>query len=389
MRRRARYLWTLLLACGVAAVLAGCSDDKAADAKAAKPAAADLAAGKAVAESTCQPCHLIDGRGTAPGIPNLAGEPQQYLAMSLTEYRSGKRMHGALRNIAASLTDAETQNVTNYFASLPRKQAETEVADFSPFEHGRTIAPSCISCHGEKGISTTPGTPNLAGQQPQYFVAAMQEYLNGARETSPMHALIRGLNKLDMESVALFFGSFEPKVHAVPGIGDPAAGEKRTVLCSGCHGVHGVSVDASTPSLASQDPTYLVKAIKAYRNKRPHAQMQRAVAALTDKDVDDIAAYYAIQQGRAADDGTKLVGEIAQKCNRCHGPEGAGAPAAFPLLYGQDKDYLVMALRAYRDGRRQSSVMHNMSIPYGDAIIESLASFYASQSKPSTTGGAQ
>jgi cytochrome c553 len=35
--------------------------------------------------------------------------------------------------------------------------------------------------------------------------------------------------------------------------------------------------------------------------------------------------------------------------------------------------------RAYRDGRRKSSVMHDMSIPYGDAVIESLASFYASQ----------
>ena len=45
--------------------------------------------------------------------------------------------------------------------------------------------------------------------------------------------------------------------------------------------MHGVSVDASTPSLASQDPTYLVRAIKAYRNRRVHEQMQRAVAALT------------------------------------------------------------------------------------------------------------
>jgi cytochrome c553 len=38
-----------------------------------------------------------------------------------------------------------------------------------------------------------------------------------------------------------------------------------------------------------------------------------------------------------------------------------------------------MALRGYRDGRRQSTVMHNMSVPYGDAVIESLASFYASR----------
>lgn len=381
--------WTVLLVCGLAAVLAGCSDEKAADAKAGKPTAADLAAGKAVAEKNCQPCHQLDGRGTAPGIPNVAGEPQQYLALSLTEYRSGKRLHGALRNIAVNLTDLETQNVTAYFASLPRRPADTKVADFSPYEHGKTIAPSCISCHGENGISTTPGTPNLAGQQPQYFVLAMQEYLNGTRETSPMHGLLRKLNKIETESVALFFGSFAPNVRPKPAFGDPVAGEKRTVVCGGCHGVHGIAVDTATPSLASQDPTYLVRAIKAYRNKRPHEQMQRAVAALTDKDVDDIAAFYAIQPGRAADDGPKLVEEITQKCNRCHGPDGASATAAFPLLYGQDKDYLVMSLRAYRDGRRQSSVMHNMSIPYGDAVIESLASFYARQSKAANTGASQ
>jgi cytochrome c553 len=385
MRPRTLRSFTVLLACGLAVALAGCSDEKAADAKAGKPAA-DLAAGKAVAEAKCQPCHQVDGRGTAPGIPNLAGEPQQYLVTSLTEYRSGMRLHGALRNIAASLTDADTQNVTAYFSSLQRQQAETNVTAFSPFEHGKTIAPSCTACHGENGISTTAGTPNLAGQQPQYFVLARQEYLNGARDTSPMHGQLQRLNKLEAESVALYFGSFAPKARPAPDFGDPAAGEKRTVVCAGCHGVHGVSVDASTPSLASQDPTYLVRAIKAYRNRRVHEQMQRAVAALTDKDVDDIAAYYAMQQGRAPDDGPKLVDEIVQKCNRCHGPEGAGAAAAFPLLYGQDKDYLVMALRSYRDGRRQSSVMHNMSIPYGDAVIESLASFYASQSKPVTMG---
>ena len=48
-------------------------------------------------------------------------------------------------------------------------------------------------------------------------------------------------------------------------------------------------------------------------------------------------------------------------------------------MKGQDKDYLVMALRSYRDGKRESTTMHNMSFPYSNAIIESLASLYASQ----------
>src|SRR3974377_1366524 len=163
MQRRARYLWTLLLACGLAAALAGCSEEKGADAKGGKTAGADLAAGKAVDQTDCQPCHLIDGRGTAPGIPNLAGEPQQYLVTFVVCVPSGQPRHGALRNIAVNLGDADTQNVTPYFASLQRQQAETNVTQFSPFEHGKTIAPACISCHGENGLSSTAGRPNCGG----------------------------------------------------------------------------------------------------------------------------------------------------------------------------------------------------------------------------------
>ena len=50
-----------------------------------------------------------------------------------------------------------------------------------------------------------------------------------------------------------------------------------------------------------------------------------------------------------------------------------------PRIRGQDKDYLVMALREYRDDRRESTTMHKMSLPYGDSIIESIAAYYASQ----------
>ena len=52
---------------------------------------------------------------------------------------------------------------------------------------------------------------------------------------------------------------------------------------------------------------------------------------------------------------------------------------AAPKLKGQNKDYLVMALRAYRDGKRASSAMHAMSFPYSNAIIDSIATWYANQ----------
>jgi cytochrome c553 len=369
----------------LAALLAACSDNKPAGDKGAseKPTAVDLAAGKAIAEKTCKACHGLDGKGAAPGIPNLAGQIDRYLLGSLQEYKSGTRMHGALRDIFTQLSENDAHNVAAYYSSLPPIAPE-KGAVFSPFEHGKELAPSCTKCHGENGISKTYGTPNLAGQQPHYFVTAIQEYLNGTRETAPMHALIRGLNKVDMDSLALYFASQVPAARPAPPFGDAAASAEKTILCAGCHGVRGISFDSDTPSLASQDPVYLVNAIKAYRAKRRNEQMQRAVAALSDKDIDNIAAYYTIQQSKAAEDGPALLHGITAKCDRCHGSATPGATLAFPHIHGQDKDYLIMALRAYRDGRRQSSVMHNMSIPYGDAIIESLASFYSSSAAPPT-----
>jgi len=53
--------------------------------------------------------------------------------------------------------------------------------------------------------------------------------------------------------------------------------------------------------------------------------------------------------------------------------EAAVVDPGIPKINGQDKDYLVMALRAYRDDRREGTAMHRMSLPYSDAVIESIA----------------
>ena len=50
--------------------------------------AADIAAGKALAEQQCKGCHGMDGKGFAPGIPNLAGQRERYLIAALNEYKA-------------------------------------------------------------------------------------------------------------------------------------------------------------------------------------------------------------------------------------------------------------------------------------------------------------
>ncbi|TSA10716.1 MAG: cytochrome c4 [Betaproteobacteria bacterium] len=357
--------------------LAGCSDKPQPSAKLPQ---ADAAAGKIIADRDCKACHGLDGKGVAPAIPNLAGQRERYLFNSLKEYKDGRRSHAALKNMTNNMSEADLRNLAAHFSRLaPIASVETaDVKHSSPYEQGKVAAAACAKCHGEDGNSKIPGTPSLAGQQPHYLVAAIQEYHQGDRAKGAMKSSLRESDKLELESMALYFASQKPIKRAEATFGDPKAGEPGSAMCGGCHGAHGVSVDAATPSLAGQDAEYLMKATKAYRTTRKNWGMQRYVAGLGDKDIENIVAYYAAQTPKAADQVPTSTQELAAKCDRCHDQDATPTMAA-PKMKGQDKDYLVMALRAYRDDKRESSTMHRMSFPYSNAIIESLASWYAGQ----------
>ncbi|MGE0467664.1 MAG: cytochrome c [Steroidobacteraceae bacterium] len=373
----------IILAAAVSLSLIGCAkkDESPPGPAPESLAAADVAAGKILAERECRGCHGLDGRGTAPGIPHLAAQSERYLVASIAAYREGKRTHAALRDMATGMSEVELHNVVGYYASLPpvATAAGSSAPAFQPYEHGKELAASCSKCHGADGNATTPGIPSVAGQQPHYLVVAVQEYLNGVRKTDPMHALLRPLSKLDVESIALYFASQAPAERGAPAFGDPAAGEPLTAVCGGCHGSHGVSTDTATPNLAGQDARYLVNAIKAYPKSRRHLSMEAYVGDLSQADIENIAAFYAIQKSRPSEKGQTIVQDLIAKCDRCHAAGVENASMAVPKISGQDKDYLVMALRAYRDDRRESSMMHNMSLPYSDAVIESVSAFYAGQ----------
>ena len=374
---------TLLLAAAFALALGGCGDKappatKSSEAVPAKKAA-DAAAGRTLAETQCKDCHGVDGKGVSPGIPHLAGQSAAYLTLALREYREGKRSHAVLKAITRGAPEGDLDNIAAYYASLPPVPPPDHPRAPPPYEEGRKVAAACASCHGEDGNSTTAGIPSLAGQQPRYLVIATQEYLLGERKASPMHAKLRGLTRRETENVALYFASQAPKPHAGALQGDPKAGGPLAAVCAGCHGAQGVSADTATPTLASQDEKYLVEAIKAYRTSRKRENMRLYITGLDDKDIGHIAAFYASQPSRAAEKGSTLVDDLTAKCSRCHVPEASRGEMPVPRIHGQDRDYLIMALRAYRDDRRESSTMHKMSLPYGDSIIESIATFYATQ----------
>ncbi len=76
--------------------------------------------------------------------------------------------------------------------------------------------------------------------------------------------------------------------------GDAAAGKAKAASCAGCHGAAGISAIPTYPNLASQKEAYLVKQMKAFKDKtRMDPTMNAMAAPLSDADMANIAAYYA------------------------------------------------------------------------------------------------
>lgn len=76
--------------------------------------------------------------------------------------------------------------------------------------------------------------------------------------------------------------------------GDPAAGQAKATQCAACHGVDGVSFIPTYPNLNGQKAAYLVKQMKDFRSGvRQDPVMAAQAQALSDEDIDNLAAYYA------------------------------------------------------------------------------------------------
>jgi cytochrome c553 len=174
--------------------------------------------------------------------------------------------------------------------------------------------------------------------------------------------------------------------------GSAEAGQAKSATCVACHGVDGNSVNPEWPSIAGQHSQYIVKQLKAFKSgARQNPLMSPMAAALSDADMDDLAAYFSTQtaNGLEADASKVSVGQRlyrggdAEKgvaaCGSCHGPTGHGNPTAlYPSIRGQHSTYVEAQLKAYRSGTRQTDqnqmmrgVVHSMS----DEQIAAVAAY--------------
>jgi cytochrome c553 len=148
--------------------------------------------------------------------------------------------------------------------------------------------------------------------------------------------------------------------------GKAASGEAKAALCAACHGPNGNSVNPEWPRLAGQSAVYIAAQLQLFRSGvRDNPIMKPLAASLSDRDISDLAVYFAAQTptGLEADpsywkpgEAVYLSGDAARgvpACVACHGPVGRGNLAAgYPALRAQQSVYVVKQLNDYASGAR-------------------------------------
>jgi cytochrome c553 len=352
----------------------------------------DIRDGKELADATCAKCHGADGVSTIKGVPNLAGQRPIYLYRELKAYKLGDRPAGdEVHNMRLMkfFSDDALAKVAAYYASLdpapPPEGAPPKYVD--PVATGKAASASCAKCHGDTGVSHKEGVPSLVGLNPKYLFETMQAYKEGDRpideKNADMKKALDALNDQDLQHIALYYALQDQGLvkAQTPNPGGAPVAKEQLAACAKCHGEAGISTSAATPSLAGQDATYLLDALRAYKDgTRDDDTMSPKARKLDDVEMKNLAAYYAGLDPKPVNLPKPLSpDEWAEKCDRCHGPGGNSTRPDSPALAGQRIDYLEKVLKAYQKGARKSPEMAAMSSILTDDDIAGLAAHYAFQ----------
>ena len=173
--------------------------------------------------------------------------------------------------------------------------------------------------------------------------------------------------------------------------GNMELGKQKSAQCVACHGPDGNSVNPQWPKIAGQSAQYIIKQLNFFKNnERINPLMNLQALRLSEEDINNLAAHYETQTTSpgAADESLFELGQSIYRggnpkvgvpaCISCHGPNGAGNPAAgFPKLSYQHATYTAARLKKYRSGEKYSGaeIMNGVSTFLSDQDIEAVASY--------------
>jgi len=175
-----------------------------------------------------------------------------------------------------------------------------------------------------------------------------------------------------------------------------------TPVCSGCHGLNGISSNSTVPTIAGQAYTLIEDNLLAFRdNERACSEteflqgeaaalvsaMCAFVATLENQDIAALAEFYELQvfvparqsfDPSLATDGARI--HRVANCELCHSQGGRESNGMAAILAGQWTPYLERSLLRIRAGERMGPKVMNEAVQkLTDGDIKALLSYYASQ----------
>jgi cytochrome subunit of sulfide dehydrogenase len=90
------------------------------------------------------------------------------------------------------------------------------------------------------------------------------------------------------------------------------------------------------------------------------------------------AAFAAVSFSAYAQDSAR---NLASACAICHGTNGKAVTKDVVRLAGLPREHIAAQMRAFRDGTRPATVMHQIAKGYTDAQIDAMAAWFAAQKR--------
>jgi cytochrome c553 len=162
------------------------------------------------------------------------------------------------------------------------------------------------------------------------------------------------------------------------------AGRGRAVFCNACHGPDGNARRPNYPSLAGQNPVYLLDQIEQFASHTREKRIMNVLAeTFSTEEKVVLALYYANMELEPVTDFDAALaragaGVYQVRCAQCHGGRGLGEQG-YARIAGQNPAYVANVLTEYRSGEspRRPSAMFGVASALSEADVEAVAHYVA------------
>ena len=154
----------------------------------------------------CISCHGAGGNSTIATIPNLASQPKQFLVAALYVFREGDRKNAQMTPFAASLTNADMNELAAYFSA---QKLDAPKVTLTAAQTARGVAltqqNNCVACHAAT-LGGQQHIPRLAGQQYTYVKAQLTGFHASTRydPDGAMTSAAQALSEQDIEALSVY-----------------------------------------------------------------------------------------------------------------------------------------------------------------------------------------